>query len=199
MHSCVFSYQSKVIQLVPFLKSCRSLTGTGIHCLYEVGILPVVRRKEEQGKAQAFLNLEMMGTPFFYCTFYVIGQFGDYMCNQSLQLLVGSWEKLMLDLASFPVQGRQWDHRKAGLLDMFLLMDHVNSEGKGIFWCSQWTWVKERVEETLIVFSFPVSCRPLAFTFSSLWLSVLSSGNLASFCDQLFCSWPPPHSEGMCF
>lgn len=50
-------------------------------------------------------------------------------------------------------------------------MDHVSSEGKGIFWRSQWTWVKERVEETLIVSSFPASCQPLAFTFSFLWLS----------------------------
>lgn len=167
MHSCVFSYRSKVVQLAPFLKSCSSLTGTGVHCLYEVGILPVVRRKEEQGRAQAFLNLEMMGTPFFYCTFDATGQFADYMCNQSLQLLVGSWEKLMLDLASFPVQGRQWDHRKAGLLDMFLLMDHVNSEGKGIIWFSQWTWVKESGRDphsVLFPSKLPTPCLYLQFS-----------------------------------
>ena len=44
---------------------------------------------------------------------------------------------------------------KEGVLNMLLLGDH---EGEGIFWCSQWTGVKEAVEETLILPSPPVGC-----------------------------------------
>ena len=65
-------------------------------------------------------------------------------------------EKYTLDLASFPVWGREWDQRKEGVLHLLLLGDHVNSEEEGIFWCSQWTGVKEVVEETLILSSSPV-------------------------------------------
>lgn len=72
---------------------------------------------------------------------------------------------------------REQGHRKAGVLCMLLVVDPVHSERESIFWCSQWTRVKEAVRETLILPSSPASCWLL--TLASLWSSVLSSVNLA--------------------
>lgn len=69
---------------------------------------------------------------------------------------------------------------------MFLLMDHVNSEGKGIIWFSQWTWVKESGRDphsVLFPSKLPTPCLYLQFSLVKylvqwepgliLWLVVL--------------------------
>ena len=77
----------------------------------------------------------------------------------------------MFGVALLPVWGREWDYRKAGVLDVLPVVDHVNGEEEGIFGVHNGQGSMGAVKRP--------SCCPLPWRDADLWSSVLCSVRLA--------------------